>query len=165
MCLTVGGNKLDYLHDATSPAASLIETKMLLNSVISDSSKGARFFTLDIKDFFLQTHIQDHEYMCIHKKYFSNKLQTTYNLHNKLTSDNYVNCRIKKGMYGLKQAACLAYDDLVHHLQQFGYSPDKNCSNIWSHKTRKTKFFLCVDDFGVKCFNQSDKDHIIHALQ
>ena len=50
--LTVAGDKLDYEHDATSPAASLIETKLLLNSVIPDSSRGARFMTLDIKDFF-----------------------------------------------------------------------------------------------------------------
>ena len=50
--LTVGGDKLNYEHDAKSPAASLIETKLLLNSVISDSSRGARFMTLDIKDFF-----------------------------------------------------------------------------------------------------------------
>ena len=41
--LTVGGDCLDYHHDATSPAASLIETKMLLNSVISDSARGTRF--------------------------------------------------------------------------------------------------------------------------
>ena len=66
--LTVGGDRLDYLHDATSPAASLIETKMLFNSVISDSAKGARFFTLDIKDLFLQTEMMEHEYMRIHKK-------------------------------------------------------------------------------------------------
>ena len=50
--LTVGGDKLDYDFDATSPIASLIETKLLLNSVISDSAKGARFMTMDIKDFF-----------------------------------------------------------------------------------------------------------------
>ena len=38
VCLTLGGDKLDYDYDATSPAASLIETKLLLNSVISDSA-------------------------------------------------------------------------------------------------------------------------------
>ena len=78
--LTVEGDKLDYLHDATSPAASLIETKMLLNSAISDSSKGARFFTLDIKDFFLQTNMQEHEYMQNHKKYFFRKTANSVQL-------------------------------------------------------------------------------------
>ena len=72
--LTVGGDRLDYEHDATSPAASLIETKLLLNSVISDSAKGARFMTLDIKDFFLQTCMQEHEFMKIHSKYSNTQL-------------------------------------------------------------------------------------------
>ena len=68
-------------------------------------------------------------------------------------------------MYGLKQAARLAYDDLVLHLSKFGYYPDKNCQNIWSHKTLPTKFCLCVDDFGVKIFNEADKEHLCNALK
>ena len=71
--LTVGGDKLDYLHDATSPAASLIETIMLINSVISNSDKGSRFFTLDINDFFLLTDMKDHELMKIHGPYFTSR--------------------------------------------------------------------------------------------
>ena len=46
-------------------------------------------------------------------------------------------------MYRLNQAACLAHDDLVLHLSKYGYSPDKICPNIWTHKQRKTKFCLC----------------------
>ena len=44
-----GGDKSDYNFDTTSPATLLIETKLLLNIVISDSLKGARFMTLNIK--------------------------------------------------------------------------------------------------------------------
>ena len=51
--LTVGGDRLDYFGDSSSPAASLLETKILLNSVILDAKDGARFMTLDIKDYFL----------------------------------------------------------------------------------------------------------------
>ena len=36
--LTEGGDKLDYLNGATSPTASLLETKLLLNSTISDNN-------------------------------------------------------------------------------------------------------------------------------
>ena len=46
--LTVGGDHLTYNDDVSSPAASLLETKLLLNSTPSDASKGARFMTLDI---------------------------------------------------------------------------------------------------------------------
>jgi hypothetical protein len=51
--LTIGGDVLDFLGDTASPAASLIETKLLLNSVISDCHKGAQFLTIDFKEFFL----------------------------------------------------------------------------------------------------------------
>ena len=67
--LTVGGDRLEYDFDSASPAASLLETKLLINSTISQSAQGCRFITLDIKDFFLQTDMKDHEYMRIHKKY------------------------------------------------------------------------------------------------
>ena len=50
--LTVGGDKLEYSNDESSPAASMIDAKLLINSTISDSSKGSRFMTVDIKDFF-----------------------------------------------------------------------------------------------------------------
>ena len=43
--LAVGGNKLTCPYDTGSPAANLLETKLLLNSVISDSDKGERIMT------------------------------------------------------------------------------------------------------------------------
>lgn len=46
--ITVGGDKLDYIYDAGSPAASLIETKLILNSIISNANKGACFMMADI---------------------------------------------------------------------------------------------------------------------
>ena len=49
--LTIGGDVLEYENNASSPAASLLETKLLLNSVISDAHAGARFMTADLKDF------------------------------------------------------------------------------------------------------------------
>ena len=51
--MVVGGDKLRYHDDAGSLAASLLQTKLLLNSTISDADKGARFLSLDSKDFFL----------------------------------------------------------------------------------------------------------------
>ena len=41
--LTVGGDKLEYPDEAVSPAASLLETKLLLNSTISNTHKGHDF--------------------------------------------------------------------------------------------------------------------------
>ena len=50
--LTLGGDVLNYAGNASYPAASLLEAKLLLNSTISDTHIGARFMNADIKDFF-----------------------------------------------------------------------------------------------------------------
>ena len=52
VCLTVGGDKLPYNDDAKSPAASLIKTKLNLNSIIFQATQGVQFMALDIIDFF-----------------------------------------------------------------------------------------------------------------
>ena len=44
---------MTYEEDAGEPEASLLEIKLLINIVISDTKKGARFCTYDIKDLFL----------------------------------------------------------------------------------------------------------------
>ena len=51
--LFVGGKKLIYEEDYVSPTDSRLEIKILINSVISNAKKGARFCSYDIKDFFL----------------------------------------------------------------------------------------------------------------
>ena len=53
--ITVGGDKLTYANDAGSPAANFLETKLLVNSTISDATRGARFMSTDLKDFFSHT--------------------------------------------------------------------------------------------------------------
>ena len=68
--LTVGGYCLDCPDNTYSPAASLLETKLLLNSTISDAHLGARFMTMDLKYFFLATPMARSEYMHINSKYF-----------------------------------------------------------------------------------------------
>jgi hypothetical protein len=67
--LTVGGDKLPYEDDAGSPAASLLETKLLLNSTISDAEQGARFLCADLKDHFLASPMANPEYMRIKYKH------------------------------------------------------------------------------------------------
>ena len=48
--ITVGGDRLSYQADAGSPAANMLETKVLVNSTISDAKRGARFMSADLKD-------------------------------------------------------------------------------------------------------------------
>ena len=163
--LTLGGDKLEYYGETASPAANLLETKILINSVISDSKKGARFASLDIKDFFLQSTLPEKEYLRIHERYFSPYFRQLYKLQNKINKNGYVYCEKIKGMYGLKQAAILAYKRLKNILEAAGYKQIQNTTGLWKHKNRQTKFALCVDDFGVKYFTKDDLNHLIQTLQ
>ena len=106
--MTVGGDKLSNDEDTGSPTASILETKLLANSVISDHKKhNSRFCAINLKDFFLNTPMEKPEYIRIHKKYFSPAFLTT------IANDNHIYCQVKKGMYGIKQTAILAYKLLV----------------------------------------------------
>ena len=161
--LTIGGDVLDYYGDASSPAASLLETKLLINSVIS--TPGARFMSMDLKDHFLCTPMLNPECMKIPYKYFpGDDIKEKYEL-DKLVQDGYVYCKIKKGMYGLKQAAILAYDNMKKHLSKHRYRPILGTTRMWEHKTRKTKFCVCVDDFVIKYYNKEDLNHLLDSLR
>ena len=62
-------------------------------------------------------------------------------------------------MYGLKQAAVLAYEHLIENLAPHGYRPIPRTTGLWKHYTRPITFCLCVDDFGVKYYIYfSDRD-------
>ena len=78
--LTVGGDKFSYNADAGSPAASLLETKIILNSTISDAVNGARFMCADLKDYFLATFMANPKFMKIHYKYFPEDIRIKYDL-------------------------------------------------------------------------------------
>ena len=143
----------------------LLTSTPLLNSVISDAAAGAKFASFDIKDFFLATPMKEPEYMRLLWKHIPEDIKKKYNLYDKQAQDGYVYIKIKKGMYGLKQAAILAFNNLVTNLSKAGYRPIMHTLGMWEHKTRRTKFCLCVDDFGVKYFSREDGEHLLHALQ
>ena len=90
--MTIGGDKLSYDDETGSPTASLLEEKLLANSVISDHKKhNSKFCTIDLKDFFLNTPMAaEPEFIQIHKKYFSSEFIQTYNLTPRIASDDYV---------------------------------------------------------------------------
>ena len=163
--ITVGGDRLSYNDDAGSPAANLLETKLIINSTISDASKGARFMTADIKDHFLATPMKKAEYMKVQYKYFPEDIRQRYNLDSKVTPSGHIYIKINRGMYGLKQAAILAYDHLRKSLAPYGYKPVVGTVGLWKHESRPTTFCVCVDDFGIKYWSEDDKQHLLHALR
>jgi hypothetical protein len=61
--MIAGGNKLDYPGDANSPAVSMLDAKLHINSTISDAKNGARYLGLDIKNFYLGTPMSYFQYI------------------------------------------------------------------------------------------------------
>ena len=162
--MTIGGDWLDYPDETSSPTASLIETKLLINSVISDHKLHIeKYCSIDIKDFFLATPMVRTEYLQIHKKYFSPEFMEQYNLPDKIHND-YIYYKVKKGMYGLKQAAILAYKLLIKQLAIDGYHPIPLTNGLFKHNKRKTIFALCVDYFGIKYYSTEDLLHLQNTL-
>ena len=70
-----------------------------------------------------------------------------------------------KGVYGLKQAATISYNQIISHMEPHGYYPVPFKTGRWYQKTRITNFCLCVYDFGVKHFNKDDVDHPLESLK
>ena len=59
--LTAGGNLVNYPWDVSTATAEMLLVKIFFNSVIS--TRGARFMTIDIKNFYLGTPMKRKEYM------------------------------------------------------------------------------------------------------
>ena len=47
---------------------------------------------------------------------------------------------IVKGMPGLKQAARLANERLVHHLETYGYAPVQHTPYLWNYESNGILF-------------------------
>ena len=51
--ITVGGDRVNYLGDCGTPAVDFTTVNFLLNSIVS--TLNAKFMTIDVKDFYLNT--------------------------------------------------------------------------------------------------------------
>ncbi len=77
----------------------LLTVKLLLNSMAS--TPEAKFMTIDIKDFYINTAMLHYKYMRLKLSNLPKDFVTEYNLKKKATADGYVYVKIRCGMYGL----------------------------------------------------------------
>ena len=101
--LTYGGHYLNVHMDCSTPTASMITIKLLFNSVIS--THGARFMTIDIKDFYLNTPLERLEYLRMKLSYFPDDVIEHYKHKGKVDRKGFVYVKIVRGMYGLPHAS------------------------------------------------------------
>jgi hypothetical protein len=163
--MTAGGDKLDYPGDASSPTVSMMDSKLHINSTISDAKHGARHLGLDIKNCFLGTPMAYFQYMRVPPSVIPREVWNDPRCNIQVDADGYAYLDIWRSMYGLKEAAIIAFNQLVTKLAPAGYKPAPFTPGLWRHHTKKTTFVLCVDNFGVKYFSKSDAHHLIDAIK
>ena len=101
----MGGDRINYPFDTSTPTVDSTTITMLWNSVLS--TENAKFFTIDIANFYLGTPLERPEYMRLAMKVLPQEVVQKYNLKEKET-DGWVYVRISRGMYGLPHAGLLA---------------------------------------------------------
>jgi hypothetical protein len=161
--ITVGGDRITYPGDCGTPTADLLTVKILLNSIVS--TMGAKFMTIDIKDFYLMTPMDRPEYFRMKLELFPQEIIEQYGLEEKADEKGTVFCEVNRGMYGLPHAGKLAQDQLSKRLNEVGYYQSKTTPGYWKHEWRPISFTLVVDDFGVKYVNKTDVEHLLGVLK
>ena len=163
--MTAGGDRLDYPDDPSSPAVSMQNAKLHINSTISDAKRGARYLVADIRNFYLGTPMSYFQYLRVKPDDIPQEIWDDPRYDIVIEDDGYVYLEVRRGMYGLKEAGVIAFNQLVKHLAPHGYHPMKHTAGLWRHETRQTTFALCVDDFGIKYFSMDDANHLLAALR
>jgi hypothetical protein len=158
-----GGDRAHYPFNAGTPTANLLTVKLLINSMISTS--WARFFTMDIKNFYLCMPMTRYEYMQLKLSNILENGIAHYHLLNITTPDGYVYCKIRQRMYGLLQVGIIAQELLAKRLKEHHYNQSNAVPGLWTHEWHPITFSLVVDDFGVKYNGEEHTQHLIQMVQ
>ena len=152
----------DFQHETSAETASIETAKILINSVLS--TKNAKFMSIDISNFYIQTNLKDFQYICFHISMIPQEIIDKNNLATIMEDDGWCYAEIRKAMYGLKESGYLVNVELKPILAKEGYIPSKFTLGLFTHKTGNIAFSLVVDDFGVKQINKADADHLAATI-
>ena len=125
-----GGNLVKYPGDVSTKTTHITTTvKILLNSVLS--TPDAHFMMINLKDFYLNTPMDCYEHVCIPLTLIPKTIIKLYNLTD-LMHKGAVYAEVCKGMYGLPQAGCTAYEHLkisLPHMAMKHFPTSLHCGN------------------------------------
>ena len=88
----MGGDCINYPGDCGTPKADLLTVKILLNSIVS--TMGAKFMTINIKDFYLMTPMGRPKYLRMKLELFPQDIVEQYRLDSKADKKGYVFCEV-----------------------------------------------------------------------
>jgi hypothetical protein len=162
MCITIGGNNIAYPGDVGTPMGSIELIKLLVNSVLSQ--RNARLATMDLKNFYLNTPLDQPEYVHIKLADIPHEFIDKYKL-NKIACDSWIYFEMRRGMYGLPQAGILANKLLRDRLAEFNYYKVATTPGLWHHKWCLVMFALFVNNFAIQYVGDAHLDHLCQALK
>ncbi len=161
--LVTGEDRVHNPFDAGTPTIDLLTLKLFINSMIS--TPGARFFTMDMKNFYLCTPMTRYEYMRLKLSDILEDIIAHYHLLDIATPNVYVYCKIHLGMYGLPQAGIIAQELLAKRLKEHGYTQSETTPGLRTHEWHPITFFLVVDNFRVKYTGEEYAQHLLQTVQ
>ena len=88
-----------------------------------------------------------------------------YKLTTLLDNERSMYLPIKKGMYWLKHTGIIANQELVKHMDPFGYHPVKHKPVMWIHDNPKNICSLVVNNFCVLYYSVEYADHFFNELK
>jgi hypothetical protein len=161
ICITPGGNLINYLGELSTRTADLTTSKLMWNSVLS--TEGAKYMCLNIKNFYLTAPLDRFECMKMPLVLFPEWIKKNIDL-DKYTLNRFVYLEMQQAVLGLPQAGILANKLLRHPLLPHGYYECNNTPGLWKHQTCPIALTLVVDNFRVKYVGKEHTDHLIQCI-
>ena len=149
---TLGGDRIHYPGETTSPVAEKVLINLHWLSVVSDrrnTGKDIRYATMDLKDFYLGSKLLRPEWVRIKVSRIPEATRIKYNL-NDFIDNGSILFEVNGSMYGHSASGRLANADLVKHLAAHGYTQNADLPCLFEHASNGISFTLVVDDFGIK---------------
>ena len=120
-----------YPGQTSTPHAGITTIKTHWNSVIS--TPNAKHSTININDIYLNSKLENFEYMRTPYDMIPQGIMNLYNLDEIVNDDDFVYIEVQGGMHGFPQSGKLAHDELVKHLKPYGYEPMTCTPGLWSN--------------------------------
>ena len=108
--------------------------------------------------------MERYQYMLISSKYFTEEIRNEYDIAS-FEENGYLQVKIRKGIYGLKETGIIAFKRLVKNIAHLEYRPARLTPRLWKYDLHNITFTLVVDDFGIKYCNNEDLKHLLSCLQ
>ncbi len=161
--MVVGGDRVHYPGNTGTPTANLLTIKILINSIISTS--GAKFMTMDIKDFYLNTLMARYEYLRLRIADMPDDVIEQYNLRDNTTPTAISIAKYKRGCMACHRPVSLPNNIVKERLQKHSYHQSQTTPGLWKHDPRSIRFSLVDNDFGVKYVGKENAQHLLDTVQ